>query len=75
MRYRVIASSLPFALSLAGLLATQVVAQDSQDSSVAEAARRAQEQKKSTPKSSKVITNDNLPGAPQPDASLRRHSS
>ena len=68
MRYRVIASSLPFALSLAGLLATQVVAQDSQDSSVAEAARRAQEQKKSAPKSPKVITNDNLPAAPKPDA-------
>ena len=68
MRYRVIASSLPFALSLAGLLATQVVAQDSQDSSVAEAARRAQEQKKSAPKAPKVITNDNLPGAPKPDA-------
>ena len=68
MRYRVIASSLPFALSLVGLLATQVVAQDSQDSSVAEAARRAQEQKKSAPKSPKVITNDNLPGAPKPDA-------
>src|SRR4029077_2402182 len=68
MRYRVIASSLPFALSLAGLLATPVVAQDSQDSSVAEAARRAQEQKKSAPKSPKVITNDNLPGAPKPDA-------
>ena len=68
MRYRVILSSLPFALSLAGLLATQVVAQDSQDSSVAEAARRAQEQKKSAPKSPKVITNDNLPGAPKPDA-------
>jgi hypothetical protein len=68
MRYRVIVLSLPFALSIAGLLATQVVAQDSQDTSVAEAARRAQEQKKCAPKSPKVITNDNLPGAPEPDA-------
>jgi hypothetical protein len=68
MRYRVIALTLPLAWSLSGLLATQVVAQDSQDTSVAEAARRAQEQKKSTPKSPKVITNDNLPGAPKPDA-------
>jgi hypothetical protein len=68
MRYRVIALTLPLALSLSGLLATQVLAQDSQDTSVAEAARRAQEQKKSTPKSLKVITNDNLPGAPKPDA-------
>ena len=68
MRYRVIALTLPLALSLSGLLATQVVAQDSQDTSLAEAARRAQVQKKSTPKSPKVITNDNLPGAPQPDA-------
>jgi hypothetical protein len=68
MRYRIIALTLPLALSLSGLLATQVVAQDSQDTSVAEAARRSQEQKKSTPKSPKVITNDNLPGAPKPDA-------
>jgi hypothetical protein len=68
MRHRVIALTLPLALSLSGLLATQVLAQDSQDTSVAEAARRAQEQKKSTPKSPKVITNDNLPAAPKPDA-------
>ena len=68
MRHRVIALTLPLALSLSGLLATQVAAQDSQDTSVAEAARRAQEQKKSTPKSPKVITNDNLPAAPKPDA-------
>ena len=68
MRHRVIALTLPLALSLSGLLATQVAAQDSQDTSVAEAARRAQEQKKSTAKSPKVITNDNLPAAPKPDA-------
>jgi hypothetical protein len=68
MRHRVIALTLPLALSLSGLLATQVAAQDSQDTSVADAARRAQEQKKSTPKSPKVITNDNLPAAPKPDA-------
>ena len=68
MRHRVIALTLPLAWSLSGLLATQVAAQDSQDTSVAEAARRAQEQKKSTPKSPKVITNDNLPAAPKPDA-------
>jgi hypothetical protein len=68
MRHRVIALTLPLALSLSGLLATQVAAQDSQDTSVAEAARRAQDQKKSTPRSPKVITNDNLPAAPKPDA-------
>ena len=68
MRHRVIALTLPFALSLSALLATELAAQDSQDTSVAEAARHAQEQKKSTPKSPKVITNDNLPAAPKPDA-------
>lgn len=68
MRHRVIALTLPFALSLSALLATQLAAQDSQDTSVAEAARHAQEQKKSAPKSPKVITNDNLPAAPKPDA-------
>ena len=68
MRHRVIALTLPLAWCLSGLLATEVAAQDSQDTSVAEAARRAQEQKKSTPKSPKVITNDNLPAAPKPDA-------
>ena len=68
MRHRVIALTLPFALSLSALLATQLAAQDSQDTSVAEAARHAQEQKKSTTKSPKVITNDNLPAAPKPDA-------
>jgi hypothetical protein len=68
MRHRVIALTLPLGLSLSVLLATQLAAQDSQDTSVAEAARHAQEQKKSTPKSPKVITNDNLPAAPKPDA-------
>lgn len=68
MRHRVIALTLPLALSLSGLLATQMAAQESQDTSVAEAARRAQEQKKSAPKSPKVITNDSLPGAPNPDS-------
>lgn len=68
MRHRVIALTLPFALSLSTLLARQLAAQDSQDTSVAEAARHAQEQKKSTPKSPKVITNDNLPAAPKPEA-------
>jgi hypothetical protein len=61
MRHRVIALTLPLALSLSGLLTTQVAAQDSQDTSVADAARRAQEQKKVTPKPAKLITNDNLP--------------
>jgi hypothetical protein len=68
MRHRVIALTLPLALSLSGLLATRLAAQDSQDTSVADAARRAQEQKKSTPKPTKVITNDNLPAAPAADA-------
>jgi len=68
MRHRIIALTLPFALSLSALLARQLAAQDSQDTSVAEVARHAREQKKSTPKSPKVITNDNLPAAPKPDA-------
>jgi len=68
MRHRVIALTLPLALSLSGLLATQAAAQDSQDTSVADAARRAQEQKKVTPKPSKLITNDNLPAAAKSDA-------
>jgi hypothetical protein len=68
MRHRVIALTLPLALSLSGLLATQLAAQDSQDTSVADAARQAKEQKKSAPKTAKVITNDNLPAAPKADA-------
>jgi hypothetical protein len=71
MRHRVIALSLPLALSLSALLATPLAAQDSQDTSVADAARRTQEQKKSTPKLVKVITNDNLPAAPKADATTQ----
>jgi hypothetical protein len=68
MRYRVIALTLPLALSLSALLAIQVAAQDSPDTSVADAARRAQEQKKVAPKPAKLITNDNLPAASKSDA-------
>jgi hypothetical protein len=68
MRHRVIALTLPLALSLSGTLATRVAAQDSQDTSVADAARRAQEQKKVTPKPAKLITNDNLPAVSKADA-------
>jgi len=67
MRYRVIALTLPLAFSLSGLLATRLAAQDSPDTSVADAARRAKEQKQSVPKPVKVITNDNLPAAPKPE--------
>jgi hypothetical protein len=71
MRHTVIALTLPLALSLSGLLATRLAAQDSQGTSVADAARRTQEQKKSTPKPIKVITNDNLPAAPKADATTQ----
>jgi hypothetical protein len=75
MRHRAIALTLPLALSLFGTLATRVAAQDSQDTSVADAARRAQEQKKVTPKPAKLITNDNLPASPNADASTTPSAS
>ncbi len=66
MRYRVIALTLSLACSLLGMRVIPLAAQDPQDASVADAARRTKEQKKSATKPAKVITNDSLPGAPAP---------
>jgi hypothetical protein len=50
-----------FSLSLGpGVLS----AQSSDDTSVAEAARKAREQKKNAPKAARTVTNDDLPAAP-----------
>lgn len=68
MRHRVVARTLSLAFSLLGLFAVQLAAQDSQDTSVADAARRAREQKKSSAAPAKVITNESLPGAPKQDS-------
>jgi hypothetical protein len=64
MRSRLIALTLSLACSFLGLSAIGAAAQDPADTSVADAARRAQLQKKSA-KSAKVITNDTLPATPQ----------
>lgn len=64
MRSRLIALTLSLACSFLGSPARQAAAQDPADSSVADAARRAQEQKKSASKPTKVITNETLPTAP-----------
>lgn len=51
--------------SLAGLLAFPVLAQDPQNSDdVAAAARKSREQAKNAPKPKKVVTNDDIPHAP-----------
>jgi len=53
------------ALLSLGLLPGSVSAQSQSDnSSVADAARRAREQKKNAPKPARTLTNDDLPGAP-----------
>jgi hypothetical protein len=65
MRSRLIALTLSLACSFLGLSAIGAAAQDPADTSVADAARRAQLQKKSASKSAKVITNDTLPATPQ----------
>jgi hypothetical protein len=69
MRPRVKALTLLLAFPLLTLLSIPLTAQDSTDTSVADAARRAREQKKSVPKPAPVITNDNIPAAPKPDSS------
>ena len=57
-------------VSAAALSAVHLAAQDTQDApSVAEAARRAREQKDAASKPTKVITNESLPPAPTPDPS------
>jgi len=66
MQHITIARILALILPLTCALALPVLAQDSQDTSVAEAARRTREQKKASTKPVTVITNDNLPPAPTP---------
>lgn len=56
-------------LAVCAVFAPTVLSQDGQNASVADAARRAREQKKASAKSEKVWTNDNLkaaPATPQP---------
>jgi len=64
MRHTTIVRTLALILPLACFFAWPLAAQDSQDNSVAEAARRAREQKKASAKPATVITNDTLPPAP-----------
>ncbi len=64
MRHTNIVRTLALILPLACFLALPLVAQDSQDDSVAEAARRAREQKKASTKPATVITNETLSPAP-----------
>jgi hypothetical protein len=66
MRYRVSALALLLVCSFLGLRVLRLAAQDSQDTSVADAARRAKEQKKSAAKPAKLVTNDSLPAVPAP---------
>jgi hypothetical protein len=66
MRHATFVRTLALILPLAGCFALPLLAQDSQDTSVAEAARRAREQKKASTKPATVITNDTLPPAQMP---------
>jgi hypothetical protein len=68
MRHSFIAPTLSLAFSALSLLSIELAAQNPQDSSVADAARQAREQKKAASKPAKVITNDALPAAPKPDS-------
>jgi hypothetical protein len=69
MRHTTIVRTLALILPLACFIALPLAAQDSQDTSVAEAARRAREQKKASTKPATVITNDTLTPAPAPASS------
>src|SRR5271157_5503215 len=64
MRHTAIVRTVALILPLACFIALPLAAQDSQDTSVAEAARRAREQKKASAKPATVITNDTLTPAP-----------
>jgi hypothetical protein len=64
MRHTAIVRTLALALPLVCFIALPLAAQDSQNTSVAEAARRAREQKKASAKPATVITNDTLSPAP-----------
>jgi hypothetical protein len=65
MRSRLIALTLSLACFFLGWSAIEAAAQDPADTSVADAARRAQQQKKSASKPAKVITNDTFPATHQ----------
>ena len=69
MRHTTIARTLAFILPLACSLALPLAAQDSQNTSVAEAARRSREQKKAAAKPATVITDDTLKPTPVPSTS------
>jgi len=64
MRHTTIARTLAFILPLVFSLALPMAAQDSQNTSVAEAARRSREQKKASAKPAPIITDDTLTPAP-----------
>src|SRR5271157_3807541 len=64
MRHTAIVRTVALILPLACFIALPLAAQDSQDTSVVEAARRAREQKKASAKPATVITNDTLSPAP-----------
>ena len=68
MRHTIIVRSLALILPLACSLALPLAAQDSQNTSVAEAARRSREQKKASAKPAPIITDDTLNPAPTPAA-------
>ncbi|HUL35471.1 MAG TPA: hypothetical protein VL128_16415 [Candidatus Eisenbacteria bacterium] len=59
------------ALSASIALAQQDNSQQSTGDSVADAARKARAEQKTTPKPKKVFTNDDIPSAPAPDASAK----
>jgi len=66
MHHTTIARTLALILPLACSFALPLAAQDSQNTSVAEAARRSREQKKASAKPATVITDDTLTPAPTP---------
>jgi len=68
MRHTTIVRTLALFLPLACFFVLPLAAQDSQDTSVAEAARRSREQKKDAAKPAPVITDDTLKPAPTPAA-------
>jgi hypothetical protein len=71
MRHSVIARTLVFVFAGVSLLAIPLAAQDTQDTSVADAARRTREQKKSAAKPATVVTNDTLTPAAASEAATR----
>ncbi|MGB8495730.1 MAG: hypothetical protein WCE53_15125 [Candidatus Acidiferrum sp.] len=66
MRHTTIVRTLALILPLACSFALPLAAQDSQNTSVAEAARRSREQKKASAKPAPIITDDTLTPAPTP---------